>query len=178
MGLAARVLLLVTATAALGCVTGGPTAHGPPSFRVGALGPAWHRIPSKADRAYLSEATGAAIMANGDCRERDAPLPVLANALLIGLTDRRVLEERRVPLAAREGLYRRLTARLDGVPLTIESYVVKKDGCVYDLVRLVPLDGKGTGAGAAAGHDDFAAFVAGFAVGDERQSASAELRRW
>jgi hypothetical protein len=47
-------------------------------------------------------------------------------------------------------------ARLDGVARVIELYVMKKDGCVFDL-------GYTAGpAGFASGRDDFEAFVRGF----------------
>jgi hypothetical protein len=142
----------------LGCATSeGPSASHP-SFRTGALDPSWRPIHSRAKAAYYREESDTVIMANADCRERDAPLSVLANSLLIGMTDRQVLEERRLPLAGREGLHRRLIARLDGVPLSIESYVVKKDGCVYDLVYLAPIDR------VEAGRAAFDRFVAGFAT--------------
>ena len=38
---------------------------------------------------------------------------------------------------------------LDGVPMAYDIFVLKKDGCVYDLVYVAPPDAAGQGAGAA-----------------------------
>jgi hypothetical protein len=53
-------------------------------------------------------------------------------------------------------LHRRVVAKLDGVPLALDLYVLKKDECLYDLVYLAPPDS------AARGAADFARVVAGF----------------
>ncbi len=97
------------------------------------------------------------IMVDSECpMEHDAPLPVAANTLLIGFTDRRTLAEERVSLSGREALHRRVRAKLDGVPLALDLYVVKKDDCLYDLVDLAPPDSAPRGAA------DFDRLVAGF----------------
>jgi hypothetical protein len=152
-------------------VTGCAATFGHPApFSTGALGGGWQALQSKAARAYFRQESSAVIMANGDCLERDAPLAVLSNSLLIGTTDRHIEEERRLPLAGREALYRRLRVKLDGVPLAVESYVVKKDGCVYDLAYLAPLERAGEGRA------DFQRFVAGFRVGSAERAAAAQAR--
>ncbi|MEZ4389869.1 MAG: hypothetical protein R3A48_02145 [Polyangiales bacterium] len=58
--------------------------------------------------------------------------------LLIGFTRREVSLEETVPFDQREARHVVLTARLDGVPRGIELYVMKKDGCVYDLGLIAP----------------------------------------
>ena len=58
----------------------------------------------------------------------------------------------------REARHVVVRARLDGVPRTIELYVMKKDGCVYDLGYVAPPDRYESGRGA------FDAFVRGFHV--------------
>jgi hypothetical protein len=163
---------VAVAVALFGCASGEPLRTSHPDFRTGALDASWRRIPSRANVAYFRDESDTVIMANADCRERDAPLSVLANSLLIGMTDRRVIEERRLPLAEREALYRRLTARLDGVTIVVEAYVVKKDGCVYDLAYLAPPDRASAGRGA------FDRFVAGFAAGRARASVSRSTASW
>ena len=62
----------------------------------------------------------------------------------------------------REALHAVIDARLDGVPVVLDLYVIKRDGCVYDLsfaapTSLYPL-----------GRSDFGRFVAGFAAGPRR----------
>ncbi len=126
------------------------------SFRMGPLPPSWERVDGDGVQ-FQERALGAVILAHVDCRESsDAPLNVLRNTLLIGFTDRRIVEEQPVTLAGRAALRSRVDARLDGVPVEIDAYVLKKDACVYDLVYAAPPER------AAAGRPAFQAFVAGF----------------
>jgi hypothetical protein len=138
------------------------TAHA--AFRLGALGPGWQRQSSDADVAFYEPELDAMIMANSEClAEHDAPLQVASNALLIGFTERQIVHEELVPLAGREALHRRLRVKLDGVPLTLDVFVLKKDGCIYDLVYLSPPETVTRGAA------DFVRFVDGFdTVNQER----------
>ena len=131
------------------------TPHG--AYRLGALGEEWQRHDSDADVAFYDAALDAMIMVNGECpMEHDAPLSVAANTLLLGFTDRQLLAEERVPMRGREALHRRVRAKLDGAPLVLDLYVLKKDDCLYDLVYLAPP------ATAAHGAADFARLVDGF----------------
>jgi hypothetical protein len=126
------------------------------AFHVGALAADWRPVAGKADLAFRDPRLDAVIMANADCNERDAPLPVLANSLVIGFTERQITHEETVALAGRDALHRELTAKLDGVPVALDAFVLKKDGCVYDLVYSAPPERY------AAGKPAFAGFVAGF----------------
>lgn len=127
------------------------------SYRLGPLGPRWQRHQSDADLAFYDRELDAMIMVNSECpMEHDAPLKVAANTLVMGFTERQTLREELVPLAGREALHRRLRAKLDGVPLTLDLFVVKKDECLYDLVYLAPPDRAGRGVA------DFGRLVAGF----------------
>ena len=129
------------------------------AFRIGPLPPAWQLLEGEGDVAFHEPASGAVILANADCRERlDAPLTVLRNSLLIGFTDRRVVVEREVEVAGRAALRSELSARLDGVPVELITYVLKKDGCVYDLVYAAPPELFAERA------RDFERLVAGFAT--------------
>ncbi|MCU1282223.1 MAG: hypothetical protein JWM53_5769 [bacterium] len=140
------------------------TAHA--AFRLGSLGPGWQRQSSDADVAFYEPQLDAMIMANSECpAEHDAPLKVATNSLLIGFTDREIVDEELVPLAGREALHRRLRAKLDGVALTLDLFVLKKDGCIYDLVYLSPPETVARGAA------DFARFVAGFDTVDQERLA-------
>jgi hypothetical protein len=56
----------------------------------------------------------------------------------------------------REALRTEISAKLDGVQRHFLAYVLKKDGCVYDFVRIS--DKPDTDA------DDFERFVSGFAT--------------
>jgi hypothetical protein len=129
------------------------------SFRVGALGPGWQPVGGDADAEWHRPDSGAVILANGECRPgADEPLGVLRNTLLIGFTDRVVRAEKRAMLDGREALASRVGAKLDGVPVEIDAWVLKKDGCVYDLVYAAPPETF------AAGRGDFERLVGGFAT--------------
>jgi hypothetical protein len=130
-------------------------------YRLGPLASTWQRHDSGADLAFFEPQLQAVIMVNSECPPgHDPPLTVAANSLLIGFTDRRIDQEEQVVLAGRQGLHRRLRAQLDGAPLTIDVFEVKKDDCLYDLVYLAP---PGT---AARGRAQFERFVTGFEVFD------------
>jgi hypothetical protein len=53
--------------------------------------------------------------------------------LLIGFTDREFVEEETIPFDGREARHVLVRAKLDGRPVLIELFVLKKDGCVFDL---------------------------------------------
>jgi hypothetical protein len=156
---------------AVGCARGarleGGTYHAAhTSFRLGGLGPGWERHTSDADVAFYQADLDAMIMVNSDCSvDEDAPLKVAGNSLLIGFTERQIVGEELVQLAGREALHRRLRAKLDGVPLTIDMFVLKKDGCLYDLVYLAPPQTSARGA------PEFARFVQSFTTEEGTRTA-------
>jgi len=169
-------LVLVIAVAACGAHTelrSGVYHTEHTSYRLGSLGANWQRHDSDADLAFYDAELDAMIMINSECPpSHDAPLNVAANTLLLGFTDREPLSEERVSLAGRDALHRRLRAKLDGAPLTLDLYVVKKDDCLYDLVYLAPADSVARGAA------DFSRFVEGFdTVEGERLAGRATERR-
>jgi hypothetical protein len=45
-----------------------------------------------------------------------------------------ILSQERVPSSKREAMHSIATGKLDGVPRKLELFVLKKDGCVYDIV--------------------------------------------
>jgi len=90
--------------------------------------------------------------------DRDAPLVALTEHLLIGTTDRAIVREETIPFDAREARHTVLSARLDGVQMEYDIFILKKDGCVFDLVYVARPDAA-KGAGGAA---EFERFVLGF----------------
>ncbi len=73
-------------------------------------------------------------------RDDDAPLSALTGHLIMGTTEREFETEEVVPFDRREALHTVLRAKLDGVPMQYDIYVMKKDGCVFDLVYVAPPD--------------------------------------
>jgi hypothetical protein len=165
-------VLPLLAAVALGCgapapkgtlSNGGTWRRGEERFHVETLPPPWRRITSPAgDVAFHHPGVNAVIAANAACRgHKDPPLQVLLNDLLIGTTGREYLLEERVPIDGREGLHAVVRLELDGVPLIFDVYVVKKDGCVYDLALVT------SPSAYEATADTFVGFVSRFeAMGD------------
>ena len=73
-------------------------------------------------------------------------------------TDRQEATSEVVPLDGREALHTILMAKLDGVPKKFDVWVLKKDGCVYDLYLIAPPDRFDASVG------EFRRFVGGFAT--------------
>jgi hypothetical protein len=129
-------------------------------YRVGALPASWRVVHLEGPAVgYYSDTVGGVIEANATCRDdaEASPLPALTRQLLIGYTERTIESQTTVGLDAREALRTRVHAKLDGVPVTLELYVMKRDGCIFDLSYAAPP------ADFARGSADFAAFIDGFA---------------
>jgi hypothetical protein len=123
-----------------GC--GGPTFAGSVyrgtnfAFRVPEPPSGWKRIDvGKEALAFHDESTDATIAASGRCKVdgEDVPLRSLVQHLFLQFTDREVVSEEIVPFDGREALHTVVTAKLDGVPQQFDVWVLKKDGCVYDI---------------------------------------------
>ncbi|MBI2391608.1 MAG: hypothetical protein HYV09_18615 [Deltaproteobacteria bacterium] len=156
-------MLLVLALAVSSCgkeAWDGRVYHaGRASFRTGPIPASWQRVTLEgAMLAFRDTESGGSINVYARCGQDgdDVPLAALTNHLLIGFTERDVRSQKLVPLDGREALRTLVHAKLDGVPMALGIYVLKKDGCVYDLVRVAP-PGR-----FEAGEESFDAFVAGF----------------
>lgn len=109
--------------------------------RVGPIPAGWRRIGvDGADLAFRDDARGGSVLFDVRCgqRDEDAPLSVLTGHLIMGTTDREFDAQDTVPFDRREALHTLLRAKLDGVPMQYDLYVMKKDGCVYDFVYVAP----------------------------------------
>ncbi|APR83376.1 Hypothetical protein A7982_08725 [Minicystis rosea] len=109
------------------------------TFRIGQLGPSWRRVPaSHTALAYRDDAEGATIVVNGRCGVdgEDVPLEALTQHLFIRFTEREILEQKVFPFDKREAMRTVIRAKLDGVPMKFAVWVLKKDGCVYDLAYM------------------------------------------
>jgi hypothetical protein len=109
------------------------------AFRVGPIPPEWRAVRvDAANLAFRDETHRASVLVNARCgrKDQDTPLVSLTAHLLMGTTEREFASEETIPFDGREALHSRLTAKLDGVPLAYDVYVLKKDGCVYDFVHV------------------------------------------
>jgi hypothetical protein len=119
------------------------------AVRVGPVPPGWRRIGvDGADLAFRDDERQGSSLFNVRCRHRDddAPLTVLTEHLIMGTTEREFDAQDVVPFDGREALHTLLRAKLDGVPMQYDIYVMKKDGCLFDLVYVAPPDHFADGA--------------------------------
>jgi hypothetical protein len=168
---------LVLLASEAGCAHGGASFEdgvfrkGDNVVRVGPVPPAWRRIEvTGADLAFRDdERSGSALLlVRCGSRDDDAPLSVLTNHLIMGTTEREFDAQDIIPFDRREALHTLLRARLDGVPMQYDIYVMKKDGCVYDLVYVAPPDRFAEGA------TGFERFASGVTTGPASSARSAE----
>ncbi len=92
--------------------------------------------------AFRDAPSAGTILLNGRCDKDgdDVPLASLTQHLFMRFTEREVTREETVPFDGREALHTVMTAKLDGVPRSFSVWVVKKDGCVFDLVYFADPD--------------------------------------
>ncbi|HLK39844.1 MAG TPA: hypothetical protein VKU41_23975 [Polyangiaceae bacterium] len=127
---------------ALACAHGesfdeGVFRKGDVRVEIGPVPADWRRVAvDGADLAFRDDAHDGSALFDVRCnvRDDDAPLSVLTDHLIMGTTEREVESQDVLPFDRREALHTRMHAKLDGVPMQYDIYVMKKDGCVYDLV--------------------------------------------
>ncbi|WP_044245105.1 hypothetical protein [Chondromyces apiculatus] len=138
-------LSILLALLTVGCVLaacGGATFNGTVyrgedvAFRIPQAPPGWQQIEvSHTAVAFRDEANMATIAINGRCRgEDDVPLAALTQHLFLQFSEREILSQEVVPFDGREAMHTVLQAKLDGVAKKFDVWVLKKDGCVYDLL--------------------------------------------
>lgn len=96
-------------------------------------------VASDNDLAWSQDDAGAVLQINGDCDPSlDIPLVALTNHLLVGFTEREIVEQTLVEIDGREALRTHVVAKLDGVPRELLLHVMKKNGCTYDFALVAP----------------------------------------
>ena len=156
---------LFTSLTTIGCATTGVLENGlyrgvQTSYRIGPLSGDWTPVTvnHQNDLAWHNEAKGAVMHVDSDCDPGlDIPLSALRSHLLIGFTEREIVEEEVVAMDGREALRTHLMAKLDGVPREILLQILKKDACVYDFGLITP-----PGTSFEDSLSDFDAMLAGF----------------
>ena len=111
------------------------------SYRIGPVSSDWTSVTvnQQNDLAWHNETKGAVMHVDSDCDPGlDIPLTALRSHLMIGFTERDIIEEELVPMDGREALRTHFSAKLDGVPRDILLQILKKDDCVYDFGLITP----------------------------------------
>lgn len=105
----------------------------------------------------FSIASGGWVGVSSRCRDyEDVPPRALLGHLLFGTTDRVRRLEETVTVDGRGALHAIIDVALDGVPVTLDIFVLPKDGCLFDFVYVTPRAENAAGAAA------FAQFVRSF----------------
>ena len=156
---------LVVGCAHSGVFVGGRFEDAHVSYQVGAPGKSWVQVHQpKANVAWYSADFDAVLLANSSCEGvGDSSLESFTNDLLIGTTEREIISQNRDMLAGREILETLSVAKVDGVARQMKILVLKKDGCVYELVLAAPVANF-----LAAEQDGYAPVRAGFDVAARR----------
>jgi hypothetical protein len=131
------------------------------AFRVPPAPSGWHRLEvEQGGLAFRDPPNDGLVAVTGRCGDNadDVPLASLTQHLFIQFTDRDVLTQEVVPFDGREAMHTVLLAKLDGVPKKFDVWVMKKDGCIFDLYYIARPDRFDAGAPA------FVAFVKGFSA--------------
>ncbi len=121
------------------------------AFRIPPIPRTWQRLShSHGSLAFRDAEHAGSVLLNGRCGldGDDVPLKALTGHLFLQFTEREVVAQEVVPFDGREAMHTTMKAKLDGVPMMYDVWVLKKDGCVYDLLYLAPE--RGFGAGRAA----------------------------
>jgi hypothetical protein len=135
--------LLLSACGSAGATFEGGVFHAPGVvFHVGEIPGDWHRVNVDDSALAFRDGHGSSILASGRCdlKVDDVPLVALTNQLVMGTTERELVKEETIPFDKREARHTVMKAKLDGVPLVWDAYVMKKNGCVYDMVYVAPPD--------------------------------------
>lgn len=143
------ILLALCACAHTDHVQNGVLEKGGARITLGPVPPEWRPLRvDGADVAYRDDARQGSTLFDVRCggRDDDAPLSVLTEHLIMGTTEREYDSQETIPFDGREALHTLMRAKLDGVPMQYDIYVMKKDGCVYDLVYVAPPDRFAQGA--------------------------------
>jgi hypothetical protein len=117
------------------------------AFEVPLPGDEWQPVPDEPSVLTLTHAQLAAgITISVTCdRERDVPLNILTRHLFFGFKDVEVLQQGSQALNGVPALKTVARARLDAREVQIASYVVQRDGCVYDMVYFASPEDYGRG---------------------------------
>jgi hypothetical protein len=113
--------------------------HGRGGYRVALPGPAWEVMPdSRADLELRHRTAPAGMLANAVCEPEVARRgeAVLVRQLLLGMRDREMMEANEAPVNGRVASHRLLEGRMrqSDERVRIETYTLKNERCVYDLL--------------------------------------------
>ncbi|MET0390932.1 MAG: hypothetical protein ABW321_33470 [Polyangiales bacterium] len=158
-GLGVCLPVLVAACGASESLRGQVFDDGRVRYRVGGQTQAFERVEVGDNDLAWHDARYGTISVNATCKTfEDVPARAMLNQLLIGTSERHFRTEETVTLDGRGAEHAIVDLELDGVPVTVDVYLLLKDGCVYDLTHVAGREL------AEQGRPLFESFVRDFAV--------------
>lgn len=112
------------------------------TFDVGELPPTWKKIDVDAYAiAFHNDMLGTTISVDAWCGPafEDSPLPTLTSQMMAGVADYKIESTEEFMLDRRGALRTVATGRVDGVYLTYDIVVLKKNDCNFDLMLISPM---------------------------------------
>lgn len=106
------------------------------SYQVGDLPPDWRQLKlGKALIAFYNDELKSTIATDAFCERAydDSPLDMLTKHLFAGLQDVKIVSEKPLMLGDRGALHTSFSGSLDGLPVRIDTVIVKKDWCLFDF---------------------------------------------
>ncbi|MFQ5804418.1 MAG: hypothetical protein ACE5JQ_16125 [Candidatus Methylomirabilales bacterium] len=115
-------------------------------FQVQLPGNGWQVTESPGTDLALRDTRSAASMAVAvSCPEKETgPLPSLVRHLYFGLRQVKRLRQERIELDGALGLDTVITGSWDGTSVQIRSVVMRREGCLYDLLYVSPSNAFGS----------------------------------
>jgi len=109
-------------------------------YKFGEPGPDWRRVSlGDVDVSWVRDSSGHTLSANSTCTDYvEAPLTALRRQQMVGFTQTERVEEREEMVDGRTALFSRWRAKMDGVPVELGLWTLKKDGCIYDFTYTSP----------------------------------------
>ena len=90
---------------------------------------------STADYAWQSDRTGNTIAVHSMCQKYDdVKLDLLADNILAGVDNLNILQREKLKFDERDAERILADGKTDGVPVSVDILVLKKNSCTYDLV--------------------------------------------
>lgn len=133
----AQTLFICLAACSAPALNGGVWNVGDGHFRMGPMPKTWRQLETKGPAVgFRDDPNEASVLVGARCKvaSDDAPLLALTNHLLMGTTEREIKKQETIPFDGREAMHTVLDAKLDGVRMSYDIFVLKKDECVYDFV--------------------------------------------
>jgi hypothetical protein len=105
-------------------------------YQVGELPSSWNQINlDQAMVVFRNDGLKSSISTDAFCDQAydDSALNMLTKHLFAGLQDVKIIQEQPLMLNDRGALRTSIQATLDGLPVTVEIVVVKKNWCLFDF---------------------------------------------